>query len=590
VLSVQALVIGGGLLGLVPLSGVVTPFLSYGRSSMAANCAAIGIVLSVARRRSAVRAHMRRPLAFVGAALAVAGAVVLSRAAWVQVVHADDFAAASTLTEQADGGYRFEYNPRLLSVARTLTRGTIYDRNGLPLATSRTDEIAAVGAAYDRAGAVAPVDCGDVTARCYPIGAFAFHLIGDWPHQTNWAARNSSYVERDSDARLKGYDDRAELVETIDPRSGRRLAAVRRDLRALLPLVRQRYRPGTAAVTAIRSRERDVKTTIDARLQVRVAAALRDGITSGRFARGAAVVLDAATGELLAAASYPWPADRLLQSGEPGADEEDGAAWLDRARYGLYPPGSTFKLLVAGAALRSRDAGDRFACTRLPDGRIGNYVRGASRPVRDDPMDTQPHGDVDLERGLIVSCNAYFAQLALAVGPQAVLDAASLFQISVARSPTAEALRPMLAQVGYGQGEALVTPLKLARVSASIASHGAIVPVRWTAAAPAQTPSGPRFLSPRDADRLARAMRAVVTSGTGRSLRSHAVAIAGKTGTAEVNGAPAHAWFTGFAPYGGSSRRIAFAVIVENAGYGGRAAAPIAGAIVSAASELGLIK
>ena len=85
-------------------------------------------------------------------------------------------------------------------------------------------------------------------------------------------------------------------------------------------------------------------------------------------------------------------------------------------------------------------------------------------------------------------------------------------------------------------------------------------------------------------------MRSVVTSGTGRSLRSHPVAIAGKTGTAEVDGAAAHSWFTGFAPYQGAGRRIAFAVIVENAGYGSRAAAPIAGQIVSAAKELGLIK
>ena len=85
-------------------------------------------------------------------------------------------------------------------------------------------------------------------------------------------------------------------------------------------------------------------------------------------------------------------------------------------------------------------------------------------------------------------------------------------------------------------------------------------------------------------------MRSVVTSGTGRALRSHPVAIAGKTGTAEVAGAPAHSWFTGFAPYHGTGRRIAFAVIVENAGYGSRAAAPIAGEIVSAAKELGLIK
>jgi cell division protein FtsI/penicillin-binding protein 2 len=113
--------------------------------------------------------------------------------------------------------------------------------------------------------------------------------------------------------------------------------------------------------------------------------------------------------------------------------------------------------------------------------------------------------------------------------------------------------------------------------------------VRWQ---PAEAPAAgcPRFLSPQDADRVARDMRSVVTSGTGRALRSHPVAIAGKTGTAEVAGAPAHSWFTGFAPYRGTGRRIAFAVIVENAGYGSRAAAPIAGEIVSAAKELGLIK
>ena len=590
VLSVQALVIAGGLLGLIPLSGVVTPFLSFGRSSMLANCAAIGIVMSVARRRAAPRVHMRQPVRFVAAVLALAALAIASRAMWVQVLHADDIAAAPSLAEQGDGGYRFEYNPRLLSAARTLTRGSIYDRSGLPLATSRPEEITTVGSSFANAGAVTAIDCTALTSRCYPLGGFAFHLVGDWPHQANWAARNSSYFERDSDNRLKGYDDGAQVVEVINPRTGRHSQAIRRDLRQLLPLVRQRYRPSSAAVAAMRTRDRDVTTTIDARLQLRVAAALRDGIESGHFARGAAVVIDSASGELLAAASYPWPDERELARGQSAAPDSDGdVALLDRARYGLYPPGSTFKLVIAGAALRAREDTDHFVCLRLPGGRVGNYVRGMSRPVRDDPMDTVPHGDVDLERGLIVSCNAYFAQLAQAVGAQAVIDAASLFQIPVARTPTVEALKPLLAQVGYGQGEALVTPLKLARVSASIASGGTIVPVRWEQAKTTGADASPRFVSPRDAARLARAMRAVVTSGTGRSLRGHPVAIAGKTGTAEIAGAPAHAWFTGFAPYDGT-RRIAFAVIVENAGYGGRAAAPIAGAIVSAASELGLIK
>jgi cell division protein FtsI/penicillin-binding protein 2 len=81
-----------------------------------------------------------------------------------------------------------------------------------------------------------------------------------------------------------------------------------------------------------------------------------------------------------------------------------------------------------------------------------------------------------------------------------------------------------------------------------------------------------------------------VLEGTGRSLRNHPWRIAGKTGTAELAGAPSHAWFAGFAPYGRATTRIAVAVVIENAGYGGLAAAPVAGEIVSAAADLGLIR
>jgi peptidoglycan glycosyltransferase len=115
----------------------------------------------------------------------------------------------------------------------------------------------------------------------------------------------------------------------------------------------------------------------------------------------------------------------------------------------------------------------------------------------------------------------------------------------------------------------------MARVAAALANDGVLVEPRIESVAgvPAKRQ---RLLSPAAARTLARYMRDAVVEGTGRSLRSHPRRIAGKTGTAEVAGAASHSWFVGFAPYQGSARRIAFAVIVENAGYGGRAAASVA--------------
>ena len=600
VLIVQALVISGGLLALVPLSGVVTPFLSFGRSSMVANCFAVGIVLAVAQRRGPAREHLRRSIDALGGVLAAAVLVVAGRAAWIQVVHADDFAAAASVSEQADGGYRFEHNPRLLLAARTLVRGTIYDRNGLPLATSRADESAAIATIYKAAG-LEPVQlCAD-GERCYPLGGLAFHLLGDWNHQANWAARNSSYVERDSDSRLKGYDDHARTVDVINPRTGQHHAAISRDYRALLPLVRQRHWPRSRAIEALRARNGDVQTSIDARLQIRASEILRNRIETSRSRHGAAVVLDAASGDVLASVSYPWPEQSELRTPVDLTDAESKTdQWLDRSRYGLYPPGSVFKLVIAGAALRAHLEDETFGCVRLPDGRVGHTIRGSSRPVRDDPMDTVPHGTINLHSGLVVSCNAYFAQLAQRIGAKAVFDAASVFQIDVSRTSTAAGLLPTLAHAGYGQGQVVTSPLKVARVAASIASGGVVAPVRWVVEkqGPASgqvpgsssQPAAMRFMTASQAALLGRAMRDVVTDGTGRSVRDNAVPIAGKTGTAEIGDGPAHSWFTGFAPYGGSGRKIAFAVLIENAGYGARAAAPVAGELVKAAREIELIK
>jgi cell division protein FtsI/penicillin-binding protein 2 len=129
----------------------------------------------------------------------------------------------------------------------------------------------------------------------------------------------------------------------------------------------------------------------------------------------------------------------------------------------------------------------------------------------------------------------------------------------------------------------------MARVAATIASRGEFRELRMDVHRPEPSNHEP-LLTPDSAGLLGQYLRDAVLNGTGRSLRNNPWRIAGKTGTAEVKGLPSHAWFVGFAPYGQGKKRIAFAVIIENAGYGGLAAAPAAGEIVTAAAALGLIQ
>jgi len=328
--------------------------------------------------------------------------------------------------------------------------------------------------------------------------------------------------------------------------------------------------------------------SVDARLTLQVSAILKAQLAAAKQDKGAAVVMDPVTGDLLAAVSYPLPPNL----GESEPPETDANPYLDRARYGLYPPGSTFKVVTAMAALRKNPALAKttYACVRLPDGRVGQFLKGSNRPIRDDVKDSTPHGTVDMEHGLVVSCNAYFGQLGTYdVGSEALYDTANLLGISVASPNSAAELKKSLAQSAYGQGEVVASPFQMARVAATVANGGSMPQGRWLSdETNARTGAPVEVLGADLAGTIGRYMREVVTSGTGRSAAA-SVPIAGKTGTAELADAPSHAWFIGFAPYGGA-KKIAFSVLVENGVYGGTAAAPAAAQIVDAAAKLGLIR
>lgn len=586
--SAELLLISCGILGLFPLSGVATPFLSYGRTAMLANFAIIGILLALGRSQTSRFTPLAHGLRWVEIVLALLAITVAGKAAWVQVGHADAIAGEGTLVLQADGGRRYVYNPRLIDAARTLDRGAIYDRTGLPLATSNWAELASHRDQYQALGIDIEKACNRAEPRCYPLGALTFHLLGDIRTRANWSAPNSSLIERDESTRLQGYDDRARVV-TVQNTDGKPFNTIRYDYRELLPLLRHRWEPNNIAVKRIRDRERSVRLSISAALQVKAGQILKTRLAEQHLERGSIVVMDPVTGDLLASVNIPSP-DLLQEKLAPG---EASGALLDRARYGLYPPGSTFKVVTAIAALRLDPAlaNQQYQCIRLPDGRVGAYVGNSKRPIRDDDEDKSPHGTLDMHRALVVSCNAYFAQLGTyKVGPQQLLDTAKLIGISVANPPTVKNLKPQMPQASYGQGQVVVSPFQMARVASAIAASGNLPVGRWvTDESNTRTQPPQQLMPPAIAAMLSMDMRGVVTSGTGSRLAKIQPEIAGKTGTAELANAPSHAWFIGFAPYDDASRRIAFAILAENGHYGGTAAAPIAGDLVIAAQQLKLI-
>jgi len=614
-LALETALISGGVLGLLPLSGVTSPFLSSGRSAMLANFLVAGILAGVSARRAAPEAV--RPFLggarWVGAGLGIFLGLALCRLADFQLLRADTYLTRGAVVLQGDGVRRVQYNPRLAAIAATIPRGSIVDRAGVLLASSDPEEIerqreqlVKLGAAADDLAGAAP----DRRTRVYPFGGRTFHLLGDLRNRVNWTARNTSFAERDARVRLQGYDDYAGVIRVRQP-DGTEAPQVVVDYRDLVPLLRHRYEPDQPEVQKILARDRTVRLTVDVRLELAAEEIISRHAAEAGFG-AAAVVLDAASGELLAAASYPWPLRLPVDTAAPaagaaGAGGEGGAApnaagggaLVDRARYGVYPPGSTFKVVTALAALR-KDPGlatRTFECKLLPNGRVGNRVRG--RLVRDDPTVTKPHGTVNLDKGIRHSCNAYFAQLAtFGVGSEALLATAQLFGVPVARPNTPRALESALPQAAYGQGEVIATPLQMARVAATIADSGTMPEVRWiepegSSAMAAKVAAAPPMpvLDAAATAIIARAMRGVVTEGTAAAfLAGVQPPMAGKTGTAEVQDKRSHSWFIGFAPYGGAGRRIAVAVIVEHGGYGGRLAAPAAGEIVRRAAALGLLQ
>jgi cell division protein FtsI/penicillin-binding protein 2/cell division protein FtsW (lipid II flippase) len=562
-IALEMLLISGGALGAIPLSGVVSPFLSSGNTAMLANFFAFAVLLAISNESAkagseeAVLAPIfRMPVRVVGLALSACLLALFARAVYVEVLQEQNLIARDALVFTADGVKRPEHNPRLSLLASEITRGNIYDRNGVLLATSSWDELEKHRSELEKLGVVLDQACNRADTRHYPFGGATEHLLGDLRTGEKFHATNASLIEHDSNARLQGY----------------------RELSDLAPVVRYRHQRANPQLQALLKRERDVQTTIDIRLQMKAAEILRSNLEASDK-KGALVAMNAQTGEVLALVSYPPP---------PASGSGTPDQLLDRARYGQYPPGSTFKLVTAIAALRldPHATETKYTCRGLGDGRVGTEIPGWRRPIRDDIGD-HAHGTLDMASAITVSCNAYFAQLGVSsVGSQALRETANLLGIPVG---TPAELKKMLPFASYGQGEVLMTPFKMARVAATIANAGQMPEGRWVNdSSNARKDAAHPIVDPASAEFLAKAMRSVVTNGTARAAMAGLnVSVAGKTGTAQLDSGDPHSWFAGFAPFDqtDAAKRISFAVVVEHGGYGAKFAAPIARQFVQAAQD-----
>jgi cell division protein FtsI (penicillin-binding protein 3) len=394
--------------------------------------------------------------------------------------------------------------------------------------------------------------------RYYPAGEVAGHIVGF----TNIDDRGQEGLEAEFDHWLKGELGRKRVIQD-------RRGQIFSDVELL-----QAARPG-----------RDLRTSIDLRLQYLAYRELKAAVADSRARSGSVVVLDPRTGEVLAMASQPSynPNDRGQYRPEN---------YRNRAITDMFEPGSSFKPLVLAAALESGAFNPRSVIDTSP-GKLTINDRIITE-------DTSNLGRVDLTTVLAKSSNVGAARVALTMEPQAIADTLSGFGIgrltdSAFPGETAGVLNDPRhwrtigqATVSYGYGVA-VTTLQLARAYAAIAADGTLRPVSLLALD--QTPPGERVISAATTNDLTHMLEAVVTEGTGGRAAIRNYHVAGKSGTtrkAGVGGYDAErhgAIFAGFAP-ATDPRLVVVVMIDEPQGeqyYGGEVAAPVFANIVSGA-------
>ena len=310
---------------------------------------------------------------------------------------------------------------------------------------------------------------------------------------------------------------------------------------------------------------------------------------------GAIIVTEVSTGKILAMVSKPdFDPNEVADIWDDLVEDGNSSVLLNRATTGLYPPGSTFKIITSLEYIRENmDDYNKYSyqCNgsyRLNKEKISCYHNSV-------------HNRVDLTKSFAKSCNASFANIGMKLDRVAfakTLDDLLFnkelnldFLTAISKTPVSEDMEDYeMLQASIGQGTVQVSPLHLNMITAAIANDGVLM--RPYLVDRIETATGVEFhtYKSKEYDRLMSSeeslvlremMTEVVESGTATRMKGYGYTAGGKTGSAEYNSrGDSHAWFTGFAP--AENPEIAITVIIESAGVGGDYAVPIARRVLDA--------
>lgn len=305
---------------------------------------------------------------------------------------------------------------------------------------------------------------------------------------------------------------------------------------------------------------------------------------------GAIIVTEPSTGKIIAMVSKPdFDPNEIAEIWDDLVEDDTSSVLLNRATQGLYPPGSTFKIVTALAYYRQNQgdvSGYHYQCNGSfsYDGNRINCYHGSS------------HGSEDFSKSFAKSCNSSFANIGISLNLTGLENTCedmlfnqklnlpySTAQGRYVLGTTADSYDIM--QTSIGQGKTQISPLQLNMITAAIANDGVLMTpylidrienYNGTTVKQYTQESYGVLMTEDEADFLTGLMTDVVESGTATKLKGLSYTAAGKTGSAEFSAekTDSHAWFTGFAPV--DDPQVCVTIIVEGAGSGGEYAVPIA--------------